>query len=257
MKKEDLKDVTFIFPVRIDSKERLNNLFAIHTYLSKHFITNFIICEAASKPTPSLKQLDRYCFVKDEHKVFYYTFYLNQMIKMSNTPIVGIWDVDVLAPTNQICEAVNAIREKNFSMTWPYDGICCNIAKEDSNVFIENINIEFLMKNESSHIRMFGKHSVGGAFFVNKEDYKRIGLENEHIFGWGPEDIERFKRATILEIPIFRVKGYLYHLYHPLNNNFGYSDHERQMKNMKELLRICRFSKEELKKEIESWHWIR
>ena len=257
MKTENLTDVTFIFPVRIDSQERLNNLFATYSYLSNHFSTNFIICEAATSPTPHLEKLPGYFFVKDDQTVFYYTYYLNKMIKMCNTPIVGIWDVDALAPVNQICEAVNAIRKMNFCMAWPYDGIFYKITKEDSNVFMDQQNIDVIINNTRFYYKMFGKHSVGGAFFVKKTDYMSIGLENENIYGWGPEDIERFKRATILEVPIYRVKGNLYHLYHPRYQNSVYSDQERQLKNINELLRICRFSKEELQKEIESWNWCR
>ena len=58
-------------------------------------------------------------------------------------------------------------------------------------------------------------HSCGGAFFVNRSVYVQAGGENEHFYGWGPEDLERVKRMEILGYSVTRIKGDLYHLYHP------------------------------------------
>ena len=99
------------------------------------------------------------------------------------------------------------------------------------------------------------RHSVGGAFFVNKECYQDIGGENEHFIGWGPEDIERVKRCEILGYPVFRTKGPLFHLYHPRNINSYYGSDELELKNRQEFLRICAFSNTDLKSYIKTWKW--
>ena len=44
--------------------------------------------------------------------------------------------------------------------------------------------------------------------------YVQAGGENEHFYGWGPEDLERVKRMEILGYSVTRIKGDLYHLYH-------------------------------------------
>ena len=171
MRKINLRDVTFICPVRIDSAERLNNIFAIHKYLSAHFFTNFIFCEADAKQTVVLNEIPGYYYEKDNDPVFHHTRYRSQMIKKCVTPISGIWDAYILAPVEHILASVNAIREKKYSMTWPYDGTCYSIPEADSNTFREEQDLSWIQEKSKSYSRMFVKHTVGGAFFVNKSDY--------------------------------------------------------------------------------------
>lgn len=257
MKKIDLGDVTFIFPARIDSLERLNNALAVCKYLSRHLYTNIMICEASTTSTQFLNSIPGYYYIKDDNPIFHHTHYRNQMIKKCNTPIIGIWDLDILAPIKQIVEAVNAIRYKNFSMTWPYSGICYNVPPDDSNVFREKQDINFVIRAAVHYNEMYGRLTTGGAFFVRKSDYIKIGMENENIYGWGPEDMERLKRATILDYSIFRVKGDLFHLFHPRNINSYYANREIRLKNINELLRICSLSAKELSNEIKLWPWLK
>jgi hypothetical protein len=49
MNKIDLKDVTFVIPVRIDCIERLENIFLIIDYLYSLFDTNIIVLESDKK----------------------------------------------------------------------------------------------------------------------------------------------------------------------------------------------------------------
>ncbi len=49
----DLKDVTFIIPVRIDSIERLENLQLVTNYLLENFQTHILIVEAADRNNQS------------------------------------------------------------------------------------------------------------------------------------------------------------------------------------------------------------
>ena len=43
--KHDLKDITFTIPVRIDSKDRFDNIHYIIDYLTANFDTNIIVFE--------------------------------------------------------------------------------------------------------------------------------------------------------------------------------------------------------------------
>ena len=52
------------------------------------------------------------------------------------------------------------------------------------------------------YVLAHGPNSVGGAFLVNKNVYIKYGGENQHFYGWGPEDAERCKRMEILGLPI-------------------------------------------------------
>ncbi len=51
-----------------------------------------------------------YVFKQDDDPILFRTHYLNQMIQETTTPIVSIWDTDVIAPVNQIIDAVNLLR---------------------------------------------------------------------------------------------------------------------------------------------------
>lgn len=50
----------------------------------------------------------------------------------------------------------------------------------------------------------------------------RTGGENEYFYGWGMEDMERVKRMEILGLPVSRVDGSLFHLFHYRNENSGF-----------------------------------
>ena len=50
-----------------------------------------------------------------------------------------------------------------------------------------------------------------GVFYVRSAEYKKCGLENEQIEGWGHDDAERIKRLTKLGYPVSRIHGPLYH----------------------------------------------
>lgn len=54
---------------------------------------------------------------------------------------------------------------------------------------------------------------------ANVKTYKEIGLENESFYGWGLEDGERYKRFETNKKNITRIKGNIYHLSHPRNEN--------------------------------------
>ena len=100
--------------------------------------------------------------------------------------------------------------------------------------------------------RLIGRPSVGGAFLVNKTKYLETGGENEGFYGWGPEDVERVKRLEILELPIARTKGALYHLHHERKPDIGVDNRKKARHNQKVLLNTCRQSKEELTKALKN-----
>lgn len=94
-------------------------------------------------------------------------------------------------------------------------------------------------------------NSVGGAFLVRKTLYLEAGGENEAFYGWGLEDQERIRRLFILGIPVTRVEGSLFHLYHPRNENSRYRDEEAKSKSRQEFLKVCGMSSVDLKRNID------
>ena len=85
---------------------------------------------------------------------------------------------------------------------------------------------------------MCSYYSVGGAFLVDVEEYRRCGWENEHFAGWGPEDAERYRRLLILGEQHSRIAGSLYHLYHTRGVNSGDYDKKLAMDTKKEYVHV-------------------
>lgn len=254
----DMSDVTIVMPIRVDSDVRIANLKTIIRLYSNLENIHFIIWEADNFQRLHIEDSERinYLFCKDNNPVFHHTHYRNEMIKQAKTPIVIVWDVDILVSEKQLYKAVNDIRNRHAILSYPYDGVCCSLSSDISDKFRDTLDWGALLSEKEKYPTMFGQLTVGGIFVVDRERYMLAGMENEYFIGWGPEDIERLKRLTILNLPVSRVTGRIYHLCHPRKLNSGYVDQFQNLSAKKELLRICRMSKIDLLKEIADWSWI-
>lgn len=253
----DLSDMTIIIPIRIDSGERRENLNTVVQLYLEQTKAQIIILEADSIPHVHMDSTNRvrYYFYEDTNPIFHHTHYRNELIKLTNTNIIAVWDADIIVPLEQLHKSVIDIKKNNIIFSTPYDGICYNVPNNISDRFRTNLNMNELecMKNRMHNF--FGALTIGGVFLVEREKYIEIGMENEFFVGWGPEDIERLKRITILDLPVSRISGSIYHLYHPRKLNSSYANSDHNIKAHQELLHICQMSKTELLKYIQSWKW--
>lgn len=64
----------------------------------------------------------KYTFLVDKDPVFYKTKYLNILAKQVDTPLVCIWDADVILDHLQILDAVKQLRTRTSDVAYPYDG---------------------------------------------------------------------------------------------------------------------------------------
>lgn len=98
--KIDLKDVTFIIPVRIDTIERLENSLLVTNYLLEHFTTSIYVVEAAERNNLILKQSlhseIQYFFIEDHVEIFHRTKFINFLARKVSTTFTAVWDSDVL-----------------------------------------------------------------------------------------------------------------------------------------------------------------
>lgn len=255
---EDLNDMTIIIPIRIDSEERKENLNTIVQLYLEQTKAKIIVLEADSSQHVHIdnRKRVRYYFIEDANPIFHHTHYRNELIKLANTDIIAVWDADIIVPLEQLQKSVIDIKRNNIIFSTPYDGICYNVPNNISDRFRKNVNINELECMKNIMHNFFGALTVGGVFLIKRKKYMEIGMENEFFFGWGPEDIERLKRVTILDLPVSRISGSIYHLYHPRKLNSSYENTEHKIKAHQELLHICQMSKTELLKYIQSWNWI-
>jgi hypothetical protein len=253
---EKLQPVTFVIPLRIDSLERAQNLDAVIETLQTFEHAKILILEADKRPVYKLKRdypNVHVEFIQDANSVFHRTKYLNNLLRKANTNIVGIWDSDVVLSAWQIKDALYAVQTKKAVMSFPYNGQACYLSAEESSSFRLNLlsgynSIQCFVQSIPSF-----QHAMGGAFFVNKEEYLKAGGENEHFYGWGAEDVERVQRMHILGLPVYRTKGRVYHLYHPVNENSCYNNKELELKSKEELIKVSEMGKEELTEYVKSW----
>jgi hypothetical protein len=98
--KTNLTDVTFLFLIRLDSIQRLENILIVIEKLNNYFYTNINVCESASYNNGILKKMlntkTNYLFVEDKDPVLHKTKYFNQMTQCVKTPFLAIWDADIV-----------------------------------------------------------------------------------------------------------------------------------------------------------------
>lgn len=254
-----LKDVSFLIPVRIDSESRLENLYFTTRYLEKYFDTNIIIAESdiTQKVDDSLLPPNcDYHFLYDDNVLFFHTRINNWLIQKAKTPIITIYDTDVVIPIEQILQSVELIKNNYCEMVFPYDGSFISVDSLFKEMFGKILDPQLFCLNENKFITGV-KRSYGGAVFIKRDVYLNAGKENEFFRSWGPEDIERQKRMRNLGYVVKRIKGPLFHLPHERLTNSAYNNTQLREEYMNEYLKICRMKKKELKNYIETWPWAK
>lgn len=225
--KTDFYDVTFLIPIRIDSIVRLENLLASIKYLLSQLNTNIIVLEANRYNNQILRSLlppeVQYIFEEDWDPIFHRTKYINVLFSRSNTPIISIWDADVIISKRQLQESINALRSNKYEVSFPYDGAFYDVPEFIRDIYIETQNISILERSITKLSLPYGNSMGGGALFITTEAFIKSGKEDERFYGWGPEDWNRVEKWKILGFNIFRPKGPLYHLSHPRDVNGNHS----------------------------------
>lgn len=254
MQEIDLNDVTFLIPVRIDSSDRLENLRLTIQFLNSHLDTHITVLEADTKEKVQLAGNVRKWFVEDHDPVFHRTRYLNQMTCQTTTPYLSIWDADVIGIPSQLEAGVKLLREGEADMVFPYGKRFYAVPKFIKELYANN-DCRLNILNETKEYMSFmpGDWPVGGAFLVNRQAYIEAGMENEHFYGWGPEDMERVVRWDTLGYRIKRIEGPLFHLPHPRKSWFD--SEETEVRNRGELLKVCAMNPQQLKEYIRDAGW--
>jgi len=253
--RHNLKDITFIIPLRIDCKERKENLEIVVSYLLKHYETNIMVLEADNEEKIKLPDHVNKVFIRDNDPVFHHSRYRNYMIKRSATPFISLWDADTIAPTDQVLQACEMLRSNETDFVFPFDGRYYQTHTIFKSLYREIMDVEVLKFNIGKMYLMYGSHFIGGAIMMDRKKYCDAGMENENFYGWSPEDYERIIRCQILGYRVTWIEGPLFHLYHPRGKNSWFYSNETNIRARKEFLKICRMSQKELKKYVSGDDW--
>ena len=224
----DLKDCTFIIPIRIESEDRMRNVITVLCHLLRNFDTKVILKEVDTESVfkkEVLPQIEEYLgdginnlkhvFEKSDDPVFYRMKIINEMIDMSDTPIIANYDGDVVFKLETYTEAVEMIRGE-YDIVYPYGfgNYQKQVEANDGVVsqFLETGEYKYLDEVSNIHTSDFG-----WAQFFKTKVYREGGMENENFKAYAPEDKERYYRFTTLGYNVGRINDYVYHLEHALS----------------------------------------
>jgi hypothetical protein len=230
--KIDLKDATFIVPIRIESDDRLRNVITTLCFLMSNFDTNLFVHEVDKESIfekDALPQIKEYLendilslthiFEHSDSPSFHRQRVLNDMLMLTNTSVVVNYDCDILLPIESYVSAYNLLLSKESDVVYPYgDGnYQKQIFADDKLVsdFLNNsFDFEILEKKSKDFISKYGFVQ-----FFNRQVYIDGGMENENFVAYAPEDVERFYRFTTLGYTVSRIDSVIYHLEHKRTEN--------------------------------------
>ena len=254
--KKNLKDCTFIIPLRIDTDDRLRNII-----LSTSFLLNNFDCKVIVKESDEMKKFEMwalptnksiadisnltYQYEENHDDHFHRTRLLNEMILDSETDIVVNYDSDIILPIKSYVTAKEMLDSKETDVVYPYKfgergerKVVLNTSIEDLDdlnrllkqpiiqEFTTTWNPEVLNQSYgyAPHGNGEGWAEYGMVQFFNKRVYIDGYLENENFMAYAPEDVERHHRWKLFGYKIGRINNHAYHLEHKRTPNSSYNN---------------------------------
>jgi len=240
--KVDLKDVTFLLILKIDSDEQIENTNTIVRYLIKYFNTTIIILEADEfqRYFPEIESDEvTYKFVSDNSFVLQKNRWINYLFPAINTLYFSVWDIDTIVPEKQVIDGIKMLRSGKSVMNLPYDGRICYCDKLMSNIFRQIVSIEHLYKYKTAFELYEGWNSCGSVFFASKKGYIEAGTENDKILNSKIVDEDRVKRLEVSGLIISRSEGPIFKLWHPWMRRRKIISIDAEINDRKEFLKTC------------------
>lgn len=224
--KTNLKDCTFIIPIRVESKDRMRNIITVLCYLISNFDTNIIVKEVdktsvfESHIRDQVKEFCsdisclQYIFEKTSDSVFLREKILNEMLFLTKTKVVVNYDCDVIFSPEVYDESYKRIISGKSDVVYPYGEGAWQYRVRATDELVSNFlneEFDFNILKKSSWIDNAGH---GWVQFFNRDVYIEGGMENENFKGSAPDDYERYHRFTKLGYKVDRIDNYIFHLEH-------------------------------------------
>tara|TARA_A100001011_G_scaffold7711_1_gene8866 strand:+ start:22149 stop:22988 length:840 start_codon:yes stop_codon:yes gene_type:complete len=235
VKREDLSDVTFIVPLRIESQDRMRNIITSMIYLLRNFKTTVIVKECDEEKIFERSALGiikdavggaiedlNYVYEKSSEYTFHRTKILNDMIMMTKTPVVVNYDSDILLPKTSYIRSRNEIINGTVNVVYPYGMGDWQFQLNTNDSEVTNfINSNFNFDSFKNYRKWDAK--FGFCQFFNTEEYKKWGMENENFIAYGYEDDERHYRFSMLT-SVGRIDDFVYHMEHGRTSNSWFNN---------------------------------
>jgi len=248
----DLRDSTFIIPVRHDHQDRTENLRGCLGWIRERFQTKIILLEAAKQGEHkyySFAEPDIYMPVVEDGP-FHRTAHLNRMAQSVQTKVLIIHDCDIIIdPPSAIKQAQDEILNGNADFVWPFN-------TQNHLVPRGHKLYNFLGTYDETWLRespfTLAGQPPGGSIVCSVDSFWEAGGENENIVSWGPDDQERRHRWLKLGYRLHSAPGTIFHLEHYRGPDSRKENPNYQI-NSQEFDKIQQMSKEELKNYVRCW----
>ena len=236
--KYDLKDTTFIIPLRIESADRMRNVITSLCYLLSNFDTQVIVKEGDTSSlflhhvVPQIKEFLEvddipnllHLFEDTSASEFHRTRYLNEMTHLATTKVVVNYDCDIILPMPTYIKAQAMIVGGPSDVVYPYGfGNYARMVQVDdetvSEFLTEGFSTDLLESKSATNNARFGFCQ-----FFDREVYISGGGENENFIAYAPEDEERAFRFSTLGYRVDRIDEVVYHLEHSRTPNSWYNN---------------------------------
>lgn len=232
----NLLDTTFMIPLRIETQDRMRNIITTLIYLLRGLDCRVIVKEFDKESVfekhvlPVLKEAVHeshllnltHVFEQSDEYTFHRTRLLNDMTMMAETPIVVNYDSDIILPKQSYLTASQTIRDGNAKCVYPYGyGEFQYQVFADDEMVSEFINSNFNFKAFTKMKKWDAK--FGFCQWFDREEYIKLGMENENFISYGYEDDERFMRFSQLT-EVARIDDAVYHLEHQRTSNSWFNN---------------------------------
>jgi len=187
--KTDFKNVSFIIPVYIDTREKLDNLNLVVSYLDYYFDTNIYIGDCSDKEIifdNIISKRINYIDCKDLR--LNRSGIIDRLVKKSTRNIICIHSPNCLINFKQYIDSVNLILNENNDVIIPHNGFCKNIPRKYYPLIDNTKRIDLFESHYSYISTEKNNYRHGGVLFMKKNVYKKI-ISN---CNWNNDDEERY-----------------------------------------------------------------
>ena len=224
----DLKGLTILFHVRIDTVERGRNVKIITDYYRKNFC-NFkciFIEDDNIRQLPDIIEFtedDTYVFSKNTDQ-WNKCAAFNKGIVLAKSEILAFHDLDAIIPPNQLLSAIDDLLEnRDAGLVYPYNGLFLCVDKAIKDEFAQTLDYTDLTKHwpdkltvnySDGRVLVGSNTSVGGCVLGRRDNIIKANGYNPTFKGWGYEDNEFPRRVHIMGFTVSKLTNSTAALWH-------------------------------------------
>lgn len=260
--KLDFSKISIITHIRIDGKDRLENL-ALRNHIFYNACKNleFINIEddIKRKVPPMGSEIHH---LTNNSGPYNKNLSYNIGFGLTDRPYILFLDADCVIDPNTIFNIVKIkpdILQNDIVYPFEYVLYLKEYVKAE---FRKQTTIEYLMLNidipkHTDNTNKYGRlflNSCGGAIFTHRDVFKDVNGFNPNFKGWGYEDSEFRDRLTIMNRPPKRLKNvFMYHLPHGEHFTHRHKQTIAANYNREIYNKVCAMNKKQCEKYIKSW----